>query len=158
MNRKANCTKCGVSRDEGVFEEKRAVCRPCRLKYKKEQRQRSFEQRKAYTKKYNAQNRGMVKHCAGLQRARKHGSIPVWADLKLIKDMYDEADHFGLQIDHIIPLNGKNVCGLHWEGNLQALTAEDNYVKGNFYVCEYNKDGLPVIDFSIMGGPLAGAL
>jgi len=58
-------------------------------------------------------------------------AIPKWVDKNLVNDMYLEARYNGMHVDHIVPICGKNVCGLHWEGNLQLLPEKENLKKGN---------------------------
>ena len=64
------------------------------------------------------------------RRAAKLNATPKWANLQKIKEIYNNCPQ-GYHVDHIIPLQGKNVCGLHVENNLQYLLARDNLVKSN---------------------------
>jgi hypothetical protein len=58
--------------------------------------------------------------------------IPGWVDLSQIDKVYQECPE-GYHVDHIIPLQGKLVSGLHVIENLQYLSAYDNMSKGNRY-------------------------
>lgn len=64
------------------------------------------------------------------REAAKINATPKWADLKSIQRFYDNAPR-GFHVDHIVPLRGTNVCGLHVLENLQYLTAHENVSKGN---------------------------
>jgi len=66
-------------------------------------------------------------------------ATPVWADLQAIKEIYKKAHKLKKEtgenwhVDHIVPLKGKIVSGLHVEYNLQILTATENCKKSNRY-------------------------
>lgn len=62
---------------------------------------------------------------------------PSWANHKAINDIYLRAHANGLTVDHVIPLRGKNVSGLHVENNLQILPRKANSAKGNFFSLEH---------------------
>jgi hypothetical protein len=64
------------------------------------------------------------------RRAAKLQRTPAWADLTAIKALYLSCptDH---HVDHIVPLQGETVCGLHVHYNLQHLPAVENLRKGN---------------------------
>ena len=56
----------------------------------------------------------------------------LWADQEKIKDFYQNCPK-GMHVDHILPLKGELVSGLHVLGNLQYLTPHDNLSKGNSF-------------------------
>lgn len=64
------------------------------------------------------------------RKALKLDRMPKWADIRKIQEIYNNCPD-GYHVDHIVPLQGINVCGLHVEHNLQYLTAQENLQKGN---------------------------
>ena len=68
-----------------------------------------------------------------IRKIAKIRRIPPWADLNKIREIYNEARRRGLTVDHIIPLQGKTVSGLHVHNNLQLLPNSANSSKGNSF-------------------------
>lgn len=85
---------------------------------------------RAYSILYSKDNRGKRNAHEAKRRASKLQRTVSWANLEAIKELYKNCPE-GYHVDHIIPLQGKNVSGLHIETNLQYLTAEANLKKGN---------------------------
>ena len=88
-------------------------------------------------RKYRQNNKGKINAKNNKRRASKLQATPKWANLEKIQVLYERATWLksltGLtyHVDHIIPLNGKNVCGLHVWANLQILEGSINCSKGN---------------------------
>lgn len=72
-----------------------------------------------------------------MYRAPKQQKNVAWADKSLIKRIYlvckkvTKQTGINHQVDHIIPIRGENVCGLHVHNNLAIITAKMNNDKGN---------------------------
>lgn len=67
-------------------------------------------------------------------RSKKLNATPLWLSDLHREDMdniYIESQKLGLTVDHIVPLQGKTVCGLHVPWNLQLLSLSENSIKGN---------------------------
>lgn len=86
-----------------------------------------------YKARYSRENPWVHQNIARVRRRGVSHATPPWADKNAIKAIYVEARSKGLHVDHIIPLKGKNVCGLHVPGNLQLMTKSENSRKGNSY-------------------------
>ena len=99
-------------------------------------------------RKYDRERASLTKRRAAARewsRKRKMSvkqATPNWLselDELFIKEIYSlavlrsKATGVEYHVDHIVPLHGKNVCGLHVPANLQLLTASDNLKKRHFY-------------------------
>jgi hypothetical protein len=107
-------------------------------------RKRYIEHRdiiKSRVKEYCNKNRSKVTGIKAKYRAAKYNATPKWLTREhheQIQEFYTLARELAwlnegeiLQVDHIIPLQGKEVCGLHVPWNLQVLTKSNNISKFN---------------------------
>ena len=94
------------------------------------------------SREYNRRNPEYKRFYAAQRKAHVKRATPSWLtpDQKAhIKRTYRLAqimkEETGLDyhVDHIIPLRGKNVCGLHVPKNLRVLRADLNTAKSNIY-------------------------
>ena len=94
----------------------------------------------SYSKKYKELNRGRYASYEKKRHAAKLSACPSWLtedELWLIDEVYEisalRSKVTGVKhhVDHIVPLQGADVCGLHVPHNLQVLTMLDNIKKGN---------------------------
>lgn len=81
-------------------------------------------------KKYVSKNLLQYRAQCAKRHAAKMQRTPAWADLAAIKEFYMNCPE-GKEVDHIIPLQGKNVSGFHVLENLQYLTPQENRKKHN---------------------------
>jgi hypothetical protein len=92
---------------------------------------------KSCSSNYNRSDKGKKLKTAieAKRRAAKLERVPAWADLEKIKEFYKNRPE-GYHVDHIIPLQGEKVSGLHVLSNLQYLPAKENISKSNKYIIE----------------------
>lgn len=88
------------------------------------------EKVKEYGKRDRQKHRGRVNSHSAKRRSKLLQRTVPWASLKDIKKFYVNCPK-GYEVDHIIPVQGKKVSGLHVLNNLQYLPKTENRKKGN---------------------------
>lgn len=77
-----------------------------------------------------------------LYNKRRRGAMPPWLnedhkfmleEIYELRDLRTQATGVVHHVDHIVPLRGAEVCGLHVPWNLQVIPASANIRKGNSY-------------------------
>jgi len=111
------CYKCNKIYANDFFDIKNHTCRYCK---------------NSYDKKYYLTHQEKIKVYKANQRANRIKRTPKWVNLEKIQEIYKKCPE-GYHVDHIIPLQGKLVSGLHVENNLQYLLAKENLQKNNKY-------------------------
>lgn len=104
-----------------------------------------YEENKESRAEYRKQNQARYTAHAATRRAREMQATPAWADFEKITLIYLEAEikskETGVKysVDHVVPLAGRNVCGLHVHTNMMVIPLLENVSKGN----RFNSDDLP---------------
>lgn len=156
------CSKCSVEKSLECYYKHvggkygvRAQCKTCRntkvADYAKQNPEKTAgyqaksEQRlevKLYRSSYRKQNKSYFLSKNSEYRARKIKASPTWlsAEQKAeIMSFYEHAKDCkavsgqDYEVDHIVPLKGKDICGLHVPWNLQVLPSDLNRKKSNKY-------------------------
>lgn len=95
------------------------------------------ERRRRQNAKWQKENPEKVNAKTRQRQASKLQRTPAWADHAEIEVFYRAAKLAEWltgekwEVDHIVPLQGREVSGLHWEVNLQLLPQTKNRVKSN---------------------------
>lgn len=101
------------------------------------------ERHKEKRDKWRYDNYALVLAADAKRRAQQLNATPCWFEEQQVSAVYNKCievnNKWGtdLQVDHIIPLQGKNVCGLHCLANLQLLDSETNRRKNTKYQTDW---------------------
>jgi hypothetical protein len=79
---------------------------------------------------YRKRNAHIISARARTMEARRLLRVPAWSETDLIVEFYKKCPP-GHEVDHVLPLQGEFVSGLHVIGNLQYLTIAENRSKKN---------------------------
>lgn len=116
------------------------TCKECAKERTKRWYLENPDKKKTLSKSDYSKNIDAYKERAYRRMTRAKQATPPWLSeeqRKLISEFYkislklSKGSGVKYHVDHIIPLQGVNVCGLHVPWNLQVLPASENLLKSN---------------------------
>jgi len=114
-------------KDNSVYQHPYASCKPCRREnnryYEKTPNGKVLKRNNSNIR----EKRNKLATPKWLTKEQKKRIIDIYEDMRRCRGTTGEEYH----VDHIIPIRGKNVCGLHVPWNLRVIKASDNLSKGN---------------------------
>ena len=138
------CNTCGVvkaltefNKDSALKTGRRGTCRDCTKAYNKGFYWDNHASERSRNAEYKRNNKDTINALVAKRRSAKLQRTVAWADLDAIKGFYkraqilSEATGIPMEVDHVYPLQGELVSGLHVESNLQILPAAVNASKSN---------------------------
>jgi AraC-like DNA-binding protein len=136
------CTNClaikyfsEFNKDNSKSLKVQAVCKECDYSRSKAYRENNREAYLEYLNNYRIEHAKEYTERTRKYQLSKKQRLPAWANLEKIKEIYSNCPE-GCHVDHMVPLNGTTVSGLHVENNLQYLSAKENIAKSNKWECD----------------------
>jgi hypothetical protein len=117
-----------------------SACRVCMTALTKAWYAQNKDRALASQEAWRAANRGrwnaVMAATSKRYYAAKTQRVPPWYDHARAQEVYDFAAEFRqagfeVDVDHIVPLQGKTFSGLHWHGNLRVCLATANRSRRN---------------------------
>lgn len=110
--------------------------------YQRDYQKDNLDKFRQGSKRYRQTPRGRAVEAArtAKYRASKLQATPAWVDKLALLEIYENCPP-GHHVDHIIPLQSDQVCGLHVPHNLQYLTGVENDRKFNSFDGTYDNEG-----------------
>lgn len=150
------CTLCGVAKPLSEYSPSgpylRSRCKPCRSRVVCEWARQNPDVHNARLRRWRAQNpekasapgrayyrrnKEAKRERTRRSRERTRRASPPWTDRVAIGEFYKLADTLTAatgvrhEVDHIVPIAGRGICGLHVHWNLRVVPWRENRSKGN---------------------------